>query len=235
MSSAGVAAQAQKVAAAQSQIRVLYDSANGNGGPGFFKTEHGAPLYTFAKGSLAPPAVMQASGAVAAGKWGVATPYTYSVNYHLVWIPDSSGGKAEGAGAAEWPRLKSSAKDELPFFPVPEKYADGESHAKYVEDDCDDGTKEEGDPECEKKWKWTDHYPHRELVTQTFPYGHYVPQDTYPYIRGPYHHHLENGNGKQFVDHGGHWVWVSDDNSKIQDHFAPPEDKYQPPPYGQRG
>jgi hypothetical protein len=215
---ADAALSGHRVAQRAAALRELYESAN-EGGRGWYP-DAGAPAFYAARGALtvmgggATPASSIWSGAPA---WeqpnyslGGARPslaseglaYTRRPGYRLVWVPN----KPE-------PAREYGGRDEVPYYPMPSPNpVRGGGHEVFVPHDCahTDGY----DPECRYKFQWTDQYPQRPLITRTFPHEHYYPATEYPFIKGPFKHHLVNDNGHPFGDsYVGHWVWVSDNGS----------------------
>merc|ERR1712216_690158 len=72
-----------------------------------------------------------------------------------------------------------------------------------------DGTDMEyPDRECQHHEVVDDQYPSRPLATATFPSDTYQPDIQYPYIKGPYYHHLVDANENQYQGYQrGTWVW----------------------------
>jgi len=114
--------------------------------------------------------------------------------YHLAWVSDGQNELAKENGG----------RDELPYFPMPPLDAE-ERAGKHVEwiapGPCTlrDGTDlQSDDAECQHHEVVDDQYPELPLATSTFPSDSYRPDIQYPYIKGPFYHHLVDANDNQY-------------------------------------
>jgi len=114
--------------------------------------------------------------------------------YHLAWVSDGQKELAKENGG----------RDELPYFPMPPLDAE-ERAGKHVEwiapGPCmlRDGTDlQSDDAECQHHEVVDDQYPELPLATSTFPSDSYRPDIQYPYIKGPFYHHLVDANDNQY-------------------------------------
>ena len=121
--------------------------------------------------------------------------------YHLAYVPNQLA-------------KENGGRDELPFVPMPpldEEARPGQHVEWEAPGPCmlRDGTDMQiPDAECQHHEVVDDQYPERPLLTSTFPSDHYRPDIQYPYIKGPYYHHLVDGNDNQYQGYShGHWVW----------------------------
>ena len=123
--------------------------------------------------------------------------------YHLAWVSDKPEHAKENGG-----------RDELPYFPMPPLNAESrpDQHVEWVAPGpcmLRDGTDMEySDAECQHHEVVDDQYPERPLLTTTFPSDVYRPDIQYPYIKGPFYHHLVDDNDHQYQGYQrGQWVW----------------------------
>mmetsp|Transcript_10297 Transcript_10297/g.23524 ORF Transcript_10297/g.23524 Transcript_10297/m.23524 type:complete len:276 (+) Transcript_10297:50-877(+) len=187
-----------------SALKSLYESANG-GEKDLFTNTFGPPPFFEAKKSLTLPGLRsrrpRRTNLDQLSPQGI--PVEVPQGYHLRWVPVN---KLRGSKSAT-PR---GGVDEVPFFPLPSdsKIADDSRHLIWVPDDCDNDQDGQLDADCSLHWVWSDQYPSTVQVTQSFPHDHYYPDTKYPYIVGPFYHHLVDANYKSPGYRGGHWVWT---------------------------
>ena len=142
--------------------------------------------------------------------------------YHLAFVPDAKRSRRRREQQQQQQQLgyltgganENGGRDELPYFPMPpvdEDMRPGQ-HVEWVapgpcmlRDGTDMGY---ADAECQHHEVVDDQYPERPLLTTTFPNDVYKPDTKYPYIKGPFYHHLVNGLDHQYEGfQRGHWVW----------------------------
>jgi len=123
--------------------------------------------------------------------------------YHLAWVSDKPERAKENGG-----------RDELPYFPMPPLAAESrpDEHVEWTAPGpcmLRDGTDMQySDAECQHHEVVDDKYPERPLLTTTFPSDVYRPDIQYPYIKGPFYHHLVDDNDNQYQGYQrGHWDW----------------------------
>mmetsp|Transcript_27016 Transcript_27016/g.88343 ORF Transcript_27016/g.88343 Transcript_27016/m.88343 type:complete len:271 (+) Transcript_27016:139-951(+) len=193
-----------------SALKSLYESANG-GEKDLYTNTFGPPPFFDAKTSLALPGLRTGSSSRTSldGLSPQGIPLEVPKGYHLQWVPVN--------------RMKTSKTtaprggvDEVPFFPLPSDHevADDSRHLIWVPDDCDNDHDGQLDADCSLHWVWSEQYPSSVQVTRSFPHDHYYPDTKYPYIVGPFYHHLVDANYKAPGYRGGHWVWIKNANQE---------------------
>ena len=133
--------------------------------------------------------------------------------YHLAWVANGPKPQLAPLERSQMAR-ENGGRDELPFFPMTPVDVDEhpDAHVEWVAPGpcmLRDGTDMQyADRECQHHQVVDDQYPSRPLMTATFPSDHYQPDIQYPYIKGPYYHHLVDSNDNQYQGYQrGTWVW----------------------------
>lgn len=135
--------------------------------------------------------------------------------YHLAWVANDPTPKlASPVVARSEMARENGGRDELPFFPMTPIDVDQrpDAHVEWVapgpcmlRDGTDMGYP---DRECQHHEVVDDQYPSRPLISSTFPSDNYQPDIQYPYIKGPYYHHLVDANDNAYQGYQrGTWVW----------------------------